>query len=216
MKKYLDLDGVQTLWNKSLDKFVAKITGKGLSTNDYTDADKSKLTGIAAGAEVNVQSDWDQADTAADDYIKHKPTALSEFTNDTLFVDSTVDNLINYYLKTEVYTQTEVNTLISNIVTFDIQVVATLPTENISTHTIYLVPHDGEAPEVYTEYIYVNSAWETIGTTQVDLSNYYNKTEADARFVAKETGKSLMLDTEISRLADVHNMTYRCAGNLAK
>lgn len=49
-------------------------TGKGLSTEDYTTAEKSKLSGIESGAEVNVQADWDQADSTADDYIKNKPT----------------------------------------------------------------------------------------------------------------------------------------------
>ena len=37
-------------------------------------ADKTKLDGIEAGAEVNVQSDWNQTTTTADDYIKNKPT----------------------------------------------------------------------------------------------------------------------------------------------
>lgn len=41
--------------------------------NNYTNADASKLAGIAAGAEVNVQSDWTEADSAADSYILHKP-----------------------------------------------------------------------------------------------------------------------------------------------
>lgn len=36
-----------------LAKKVDKETGKGLSTNDYTTAEKNKLSGIAAGAEVN-------------------------------------------------------------------------------------------------------------------------------------------------------------------
>lgn len=36
-------------------------------------ADKTKLDGIASGAEANVQSDWDQADPTADDFIKNKP-----------------------------------------------------------------------------------------------------------------------------------------------
>lgn len=49
-------------------------TGKGLSTNDYTTAEKTKLAGIANGAEVNVQSNWTQTSTTADDYIKNKPT----------------------------------------------------------------------------------------------------------------------------------------------
>lgn len=35
--------------------------------------DKTKLDGIATGAEVNVQSDWNQTSTSADDYIKNKP-----------------------------------------------------------------------------------------------------------------------------------------------
>ena len=35
--------------------------------------DKSKLDGIASGAEVNVQSDWNQADDTKDDFIKNKP-----------------------------------------------------------------------------------------------------------------------------------------------
>lgn len=50
---------------------------KGLSTNDYTTAEKTKLGGIATGAEVNVQSDWNQSDTTADDFIKNKPTNAS-------------------------------------------------------------------------------------------------------------------------------------------
>lgn len=37
-----------------LSGYVQKETGKGLSTNDYTDAEKTKLAGIEAGAEVNV------------------------------------------------------------------------------------------------------------------------------------------------------------------
>ncbi|MBQ9488257.1 MAG: hypothetical protein IJU91_10760 [Selenomonadaceae bacterium] len=35
-------------------KFVAKVDGKGLSTNDYTTAEKTKLNGIADSAQVNV------------------------------------------------------------------------------------------------------------------------------------------------------------------
>lgn len=49
-------------------------SGKGLSANDFTDTLKSKLDGIASGAEVNVQSDWNQTNNAADDFIKNKPT----------------------------------------------------------------------------------------------------------------------------------------------
>lgn len=37
-----------------LDGKVDKVTGKGLSTNDFTNENQEKLTGIAAGAQVNV------------------------------------------------------------------------------------------------------------------------------------------------------------------
>lgn len=52
---------------------VDKVSGKGLSTNDYTTTEKNKLSGIAAGAEVNVQPDWDETDSTSDAYIKNKP-----------------------------------------------------------------------------------------------------------------------------------------------
>lgn len=42
--------------------------------NNYTTTEKNKLSGIAAGAEVNVQANWAQTTTTADDYIKNKPT----------------------------------------------------------------------------------------------------------------------------------------------
>ena len=57
-----------------LDGKVAKVEGKQLSTEDYTTADKEKLAGIAAGAEVNVQADWAEADNSKDSYILNKPT----------------------------------------------------------------------------------------------------------------------------------------------
>ena len=43
--------------------------------------------------------------------------------------------------------------------------------------TIYLVPNSStELDNSYDEYIYVDNSWEKIGTTEVDLSNYWDKT----------------------------------------
>jgi hypothetical protein len=70
---------------------VDKETGKELSTNDFTDALKTKLLGIEDGAEVNVQSDWSQSDNTADDYIKNKPT-LNNYVNTIGFFDYNNDN----------------------------------------------------------------------------------------------------------------------------
>lgn len=51
---------------------VDKEEGKGLSSNDYTDAEKSKLAAISVGAEANVQSDWLELNSNSDAYIKHR------------------------------------------------------------------------------------------------------------------------------------------------
>jgi hypothetical protein len=67
-----------TAMNTALEGKVDKVEGKGLSTNDFTDALLTKLNGIAEGAEVNVQADWNQTDTTADDYIKNKPNIPAE------------------------------------------------------------------------------------------------------------------------------------------
>ena len=56
---------------------VFKETGKGLSTNDFSDLEQEKLTGIAAGAEVNVQSDLLQEDDTQDDFVKNKESTLT-------------------------------------------------------------------------------------------------------------------------------------------
>lgn len=53
MSKFLDITGLGKLVenvNAELDKKVDKVTGKGLSANDFTDAYKNKLEGIAEGA----------------------------------------------------------------------------------------------------------------------------------------------------------------------
>ena len=72
---------------------------------------------------------------------------------------------------------TAIGNAIGNINSFDMAVVQELPTQDISTHTIYLVPKTGETNDVYDEYVYINNAWEMVGNTQIDLSNYVQKTD---------------------------------------
>lgn len=53
MAKYLDYNGFSYFWGKLEDLFggkVDKITGKNLSTEDYTTAEKTKLAGIESEA----------------------------------------------------------------------------------------------------------------------------------------------------------------------
>ena len=66
--------------DKSVNFTNATTSAAGLMSS----TDKTKLDGVEAGAEANVQADWNQATTTADDYIKNKPTIptdLSDLTN---------------------------------------------------------------------------------------------------------------------------------------
>ena len=51
------IHGVYNYVDDQLSGKVDKVSGKGLSTNDYTTAEKNKLAGIAAGAQENLVND---------------------------------------------------------------------------------------------------------------------------------------------------------------
>lgn len=100
----LDENGLAHLWQRikllvtnNVSNKVDKVSGKGLSTNDYTNAEKTKLAGIAEGAQKNVQPDW--ALTSGDGAIKNKPTIptkVSELTNDLSYqTQSDVSTKVN-------------------------------------------------------------------------------------------------------------------------
>ena len=172
--------------------------------NNFTTAFKNKLNGIAAGAEVNVQSDWSVTDTTSDAYIKNKPT-IPTVNNATLTIkrnstsvgtftanaDQNVEIDINVPTNTNQLTngagfqnESQVNNLIANaiadITSFEYQIVPSLPATG-EKGVIYLVSNSGTAPNIYDEYIWIASgssgSFEKIGTTAVDLSGYWSKTE---------------------------------------
>ena len=101
MSKYLDNDGLLYLWQKIKNKFatitdlngkVDKVDGKGLSTNDYTTAEKNKLSGVTSGAQVNVIETIKVNGAALTPTSKAVnitvPTKTSDITNDSGFITS--------------------------------------------------------------------------------------------------------------------------------
>ena len=63
---------------KTADNGITTAQADAITANTakvgITGAQTTKLAGIADGAEVNVQADWNQATITADDFIKNKPT----------------------------------------------------------------------------------------------------------------------------------------------
>lgn len=159
----------------------------------------------------------EKGDTGTTDYneLLNKPTKLSDFINDGVFITNTVNDLANYYAKSDTYSQTEINNLVSAIPKFAIAVAQQLPTEDISTTTIYLVPSDSESGDLYKEYIYVNNAWELLGIQKADLTNYYNKTEVDSLLSNKADSSTVSaLSTQVgTNTSNISTLTSQVGTN---
>lgn len=161
---------LQPIVNKIVSITIPTKTSDLTNDSGFINKDVDNLTNYYKKTETYSQSETNTLlDNKADK--SSIPTKLSQLDNDTGFVTNAVDNLTNYYLKSETYTKTEVNDLIGQIKTISIQVVDTLPTTGES-NIIYLVPKEGSKDDVYNEYIWVNNAWELIGSTQIDLTGY--------------------------------------------
>ena len=96
---------------------------------------------------------------------------------------NSITPLTNHQSLANYYTKSEVNSQISSIPKFAIAVVTDLPTSNISNTTIYLKKTGDDTQNLYTEYIYVNSKWEQLGTQKLDLSGYLTKTDASNTYL---------------------------------
>ena len=102
------------------------------------------------------------------------PTTVSSFTNDA-----------NYQNATQV--TTAINAAIAGISGISFEIVQTLPATG-DPGTIYLVPA-GQSPtgDIYSEWIYLNSAWEKLGTTAVDLTGYVEYDTTNEEFTMDNT-----------------------------
>ena len=63
---------------------------------------------------------------------------------------------------------------------FTKEIVTELPTEDINPYCIYMIlKTDPETDNVYDEWVYINNAWEYLGNTKVDMTQYYTKQEVN-------------------------------------
>lgn len=84
------------------------------------------------------------------------------------------------------YNKTEIDNKFKSIDLFSI--VEILPEgDEINPNKIYLINNNGGEGNTFTEYIYTNGKWETIGNLSVDtdFTNYYTKEEVNERLNTK-------------------------------
>ena len=166
---------------------VDVVSGKGLSTNDYTNAEKQKLSGIASGAQANVIESVKVNGTKVEPSSKavdiSVPTKVSQLTNDSGFQTSTQVNSIvtgkGYQTQSQV--QSLINSAVGNITSIRYEKVTSLPATG-SNGVIYLVAHSHGIQDIYDEYIWLaeTKTYEKIGNTDIDLSAYVKSSELTA------------------------------------
>lgn len=179
---------------------VDKVDGSRLMTND----EGTKLGKVAEGAQVNVIETVKVGGVALDVTEKAVNIDLSKYAikatveealagkvdkveGSRLMTDAEGAKLANLAENAnETYATKAELSAIPKYATAPVDV---LPTENISETTIYLVPNGGEGTNSRDEYIYVNGAWEMLGTTELSLDGYYTAEQVDEK-IGAVTGES--------------------------
>ena len=149
------------------------LTAHPTTLADYgiTDA-KFSSAGVADKIRITLGSNYHDVLTA------HQ--SLSGYATETWvgqqgFITKAVNDLTNYYLKSQTYTQAEVNALIAAINQFHYEVYpSTSSVTDPQSNVLYLIGPTGSGSDKYEEYVYPNSTtgWTKIGDTSIDLSPY--------------------------------------------
>lgn len=176
-----DGKGIKSVSVNALNHLILTYTDD--TVTDAGEIEISSAVNTVNGKVGNVVLDAEDVGALPDDTVL--PTKVSDLLNDEGFIDNTVNNLLNYYLKTETYTKTEVDNLLNTVSSLTLDIVTELPTTDISTTTIYLI-ETSAGSNVYMQYAYINNAWAQLGTTQIDLTGYYTKTQTDTLLATKQ------------------------------
>lgn len=145
-----------------------------------------------------------------------------EVSNRQAAVQGVQDNVDNEVTRAKAAEQTNADAIESlrtqvNGLDLSLYIIAdSLPTSDIQTNKIYLVRNaSGADNNIYTEYAYINNTWEKIGEykADVDLSNYYNKTQTDDLLNGKADSSNVYTKSQVDSLvgnkvtAEVSNNT---------
>lgn len=212
--KYIDSAGLRKFSQLLAAKIVAElatkvdaVSGKQLSTEDFTAALKTKLEGInidnllsaADKAKIHEHSNKGILDTITQAVVDAW-SAADENVIETVKVNGTAQTVTNKEINIAVPTRvSDLNndsgfqnaTQVANAITaavgsitgIDFTVVQSLPATGVKGIIYLLAATGGADPDVYDEYIWLDGEndnpgrFEKIGTTETKFSNYWSKTE---------------------------------------
>lgn len=193
------------------DKKLTVIQGEGEGSIKKAAADAKQAAIDAAAADATTKANKALTDAKADATAK-ADQALKDAKADTTAqvgaaktelqanIDKKADKAATLagYGITDAYTSGQTDTKIAEAVAnahhLKREIVDTLPdVATANEDTIYMVPDAGDTgaagsnKSVYTEYMLVNGAFERIGTSDVDLSNYFTKGQVTDAIGAAKT-----------------------------
>jgi hypothetical protein len=174
----------------------------------------------------------DDLGIATTEYIelvkKQIPTLISQLENDSKYVDEDALQAVRESIPdtSNLVDKEYVDSLVSRIPQFEIMVVETLPTEDISTTVVYLLkPAAEDTDNLYDEYIYVNGTWELLGSARLDLDNYakieniptkVSQLENDSNYTSEEQVEALfqrLASDTVLRFYCIEDVTIILNGN---
>lgn len=171
---------------------------KGLENYTLPTASAETLGGIKVGAGLTISGEGTlsatgggTADSVAWENVQDKPTTIAGYGiadasisgqtvtlgSNSVTVPTNNNQLTNgagYQTASQV--QSAIADAVGDITGFDFQIVEELPGTG-QKGVIYLISNSGTGQNIYDEYIWTGSGYEKIGTTDVDLSNYWSKTD---------------------------------------
>ena len=181
------------------DGKLTVIQGEGEGSIKKAAADAQQAAIDAAATDATAKANKALTDAKADSTTKKTEAiaaAKTETTNQVAAAKTALQGNIDKkankattlagYGIADAYTKTQVDnniaTAVANAHHLKREIVKTLPAASEANEdTIYMVPDGGDSTaagsnkSVYTEYMLINGAFERIGTSDADLSNYFTK-----------------------------------------
>lgn len=166
----LAVDSVPSLpWSKITSGIPTTLAGYGITDAKFSSA------GVSDKIRITLGSNYHDVLTAHQSLSGY---ATESWVGQQGFITKAVNDLTNYYLKSDTYTKTEVEDLIAAINQFHYEIAeSTSDVLDPQSNVLYLIGPSGSGSDRYEEYVYTTT-WVKIGDTSIDLSGYVNDISA--------------------------------------
>lgn len=215
--KYLENEGADGTSPYATEDYVDKNGGKidKIIINDKEQEIKDKKVSFTIPQSLSEMNNDSEHRTVTDVQINdwNNKITSDDLPDVSEFITRAVSDLTYYYTKNSVDGKVaDLQSQISSIPKFKISIVSSLPTIDVSETTIYLLKtSETEVGNLYTEYIYLNGIWESLGTQTLDLTGYATETyvnNAIANFLTQAQVSTLITNSlleyvKVSQLATI-------------